>query len=594
MSHPVSTLCGRAPRGRGVAAAPGLGAVAAAGGACGAASPVGGRSGAIAVTIGEEDPRDPDRTEDLNMAADGTNETEAPIDSQARLLSIIDCAMDAIITVDEAHRVVMFNRAAERIFGVPAREAIGGSLDRFIPERFRGAHAGHVRSFGCTGVTTRAMGRLDTLCGLRADGREFPIEASISQTPSNGRRFFTVILRDISERQRLEQQLLQSQKMESIGRLAGGIAHDFNNLLMAMFNYLTLASRRLESGHPARGALTHVQEAAERAAALTRQLLAFARKQVVHQRVLCPRDVVVGLEPMLRRLLGEDVMLRAVLAPDTGNVRADGAQLEQVLMNLVVNSKDAMPRGGTLTIEAGNMVLDEAYCRTRVGTTPGEHVLISVTDTGVGMAPDVLARLFEPFFTTKPPGKGTGLGLATCHGIVKQSGGHIAVYSEPGRGTSMKVFLPRVLEEAAGSAPAGSEAEPVGGTETALLVEDSAMVRDLASAALRDAGYTVLSATGGSEALRAVAEHAGPIDLLVTDVVLPEMSGVKLAESLLRARPGMAVIYMSGYTDETIADHGVETARMAFLAKPFTMDTLLRKVREVLDGGKDRSRLRRR
>ncbi|MCC6677670.1 MAG: PAS domain S-box protein [Phycisphaerales bacterium] len=503
-------------------------------------------------------------------------------ESQTRLSQIIDSAMDAIITVDETQHIVMFNHAAERIFGVTATEAIGGPLDRLIPNRFRRAHGEHIRSFGRTGVTTRGMGRLQTLSGLRADGKEFPIEASISQAVAGGQRFFTVILRDVSERRALEEQLLQSQKMEGIGRLAGGVAHDFNNLLMAIFNYVALASNKVEPSHPAQAYLAQVHEAAERAATLTRQLLAFARKQVVSPRVLCPSEVVSGLEPLLRRLLGENLLLRTAIDDITGNVRADRTQLEQVIMNLAVNARDAMPRGGTLTIETGNVTLDDEYCRTRVGASPGEHVMLAVTDTGEGMSPDVLNRLFEPFFTTKPPGKGTGLGLATCHGIVKQSGGHIAVYSEPGRGTSVKVFLPRVTEAGAAAEASPVPSAPIGGTETILLAEDSEMVRALTLEALRNAGYTVISGANGPDALRAVGDRT--IDLLITDVVMPEMSGVELAATLARQRPGLRVIYISGYTEETVVHHGVEDRAGAFLAKPFMTTMLLRKVREVLDG----------
>ncbi len=501
-----------------------------------------------------------------------------------RLLSIIDSAMDAIITVDDEQHVVMFNQTAARVFGVPVAEAMGAPLARFIPDRFRKGHAEHVRSFGRTGATNREMGRLGTLSGLHADGREFPIEASISHAVSDGRRFYTVILRDISEKRRLEAQLLQSQKMEGIGRLAGGVAHDFNNLLMGIFNYLTLATRKLEADHPALAPLEHVKEAAERAASLTRQLLIFARKQVVRPTVLAPGDVVSGLAPMLQRLIGEDVKLRTVVAGNAGKVLADSSQLEQIVMNLALNARDAMPSGGTLTIEISNIRLDEAYCRNRVGATPGPHVMLAVTDTGTGMTPDVLSRLFEPFFTTKPPGKGTGLGLATCHGIVEQSGGHIAVYSEPGRGTSFKVFLKRIVDASAEDTSVEVDPEtPRGGIETILLVEDNAMVRDLAVDALREAGYHVLLAEDGLEALRLASAHPQPIDLLVTDVVMPEMSGVALAERLTAERPGLRVIFMSGYTDETIAHHGVEKGSSVFLSKPFMTDTLLVKVREVLD-----------
>ena len=505
----------------------------------------------------------------------------------AHLGAIIESAMDAFITVDESQKIVMFNRAAEKIFGVPASEAIGSPLERFIPERFRVSHAGHVKAFGQTHSTQRSMGLLGTLFGLRSDGKEFPVEASISHARSGGQSYFTVILRDVSEKMRLEAQLLQAQKMESIGRFAGGIAHDFNNLLMVMFNYLALATRRLEPEHPARPHLAHTQEVAERAAGLTRQLLAFARKQNLGPRTLNPRDVVSGIEPILRRMIGEDLQLKAVLSPDTGSVKADGSQLEQVLMNLAVNARDAMPKGGVLTIETGNVVLDEAYCRSRVGAVPGEHVMIAVTDSGSGMTPEVMARLFEPFFTTKPQGKGTGLGLATCHGIVSQHGGHISVYSELGRGTSFKIFLPRVDHGAAtpaGAAPAHTP--PRGGTETILLAEDSQLICDLAANALRESGYKVLAALDGQKALQLAKAHDGPIHLLVSDVVMPELSGADLAAAIIKDRPNVKVIYMSGYTEETISQHGVRGDGTNFIAKPFMISVLQNKVREVLDAAK--------
>ncbi|MEK6704037.1 MAG: ATP-binding protein [Planctomycetota bacterium] len=502
-------------------------------------------------------------------------------DSERRLQLIVESAMDGIVTIDESQRIVMFNAAAERIFGVAASEALGGTLTRFLPHRHRASHASHVQAFGKTGVSSRSMGNLGTISGVHADGTEFPIEASISQAVVGSHRYYTVILRDVSERRRLESQLLQAQKMEGVGRLAGGIAHDFNNLLMAIFNYLTLASRRLGPEHPVSASIAHAQRAAERAADLTRQLLTFARKQTVAHRVVCPRDVAAGLLSMLRRLIGEGVTLRVALDESTGNVRADAAQLEQVLVNLTINARDAMPAGGTLTIETRNETLDESYCRNRLGAAPGEHVLIAVSDTGTGMTPEVLARIFEPFFTTKPVGKGTGLGLATCQGIVKQSGGHIDVRSEPERGTSIRVFLPRVRSEVSQSVDASTTKAPPGGTETILLVEDSALVRELVSEELRDAGYAVLSAASGPEALRLMEIDGRPIDLLLTDVVMPEMSGVRLAELVL-ATQSPAVLYMSGHAEESLSQYGLDPALVAFIAKPFAGDTLLHRIRALL------------
>jgi len=519
----------------------------------------------------------------LLMAVDITDHpaAQAGLENERRLQRIVEAAMDGIITIDQTGRVIMFNTAAERIFGVTSAQALGGTLDRFLPPRMREGHGKHVAAFGHTGTSNRTMGNLGTLSGVRGDGTEFPMEASISHVTVGGQQFFTVILRDVSERKRLESQLLQAQKMEGVGRLAGGVAHDFNNLLMAIFNYLALASRRLGPDHPVTPSLTQANQAAQKAADLTRQLLTFARKQVVAPRVLSVRDVAAGLTPMLQRLIGEDVTLRTVFKEDTGNVRADPAQLEQVLVNLAINARDAMPHGGTLTIETYNEVLDESYCRTRIEAVMGEHVVLAVTDTGTGMSPEVQARIFEPFFTTKPVGKGTGLGLATCHGIVKQCGGHIGVYSEVGRGTAIRVYLQRVNSEASKhAAPAAPKPAP-GGSETVLLAEDSALVRELIADELRTAGYHVLTAESGPNALRVAAAYDRPIHLLLTDVVMPEMSGVQLAQELTAQRP-MPVIYMSGYTEETIEHHGVDPERVPFIAKPCMTETLLHMINQVL------------
>jgi two-component system cell cycle sensor histidine kinase/response regulator CckA len=501
----------------------------------------------------------------------------------SHLASIIDSAMDAIITVDDVQRIVMFNRSAARIFATRPEEALGSHLNRFIPERFRHAHSDHVRSFGKTGDTTRAMGRLGTLYGLRTDGKEFPIEASISQSITGGRTLYTVILRDISERMHLEEQLIQSQKMEGIGRLAGGVAHDFNNLLTVIFGYLGVASSQIEPDHRAQAALTHSREAAERAAKLTRQLLAFARKQIFTPRIFSVRDTISSVVPMLRRLIGEDVTLNVDLSPATGYVRADVGQFEQVIMNLTVNARDAMPSGGTLTISTRNQFLDEAYCRATAGASPGDHVVIDVADNGTGMPPEVLERLFEPFFTTKGPGKGTGLGLATCHGVIRQSGGHIAVKSTVDKGTTVSIYLPREPEDALAAFELKSATPASGGHETILLVEDNSMVRDLVHGSLTSAGYRVFAAENGSRAIHLAADTLGPIDLLVTDVVMPEMNGVRLAEAIQLTRPQIKVLYMSGYNEETILRHAAENQRIAFIPKPFTIDALLAKVRSVLD-----------
>ena len=387
---------------------------------------------------------------------------------------------------------------------------------------------------------------------------------------------------DIMERKRLESELRQAQKLEGIGQLAGGIAHDFNNLLTVITGRSHLVLAELPAAHALRRHVDLIQTTAERAAALTRQLLAFSRKQVLEPKVLDVNAVVTGLAPMLRRLIGENLEFAVVPAPELGPVKADPSQLEQVILNLAVNARDAMPQGGTLTIETANVELDETYARRHPGANAGRFVMLAVSDTGHGMDAAVKARIFEPFFTTKDPGKGTGLGLATVFGIVKQSGGSIGVYSEPGHGTTFKVYLPRV-DEAVDQTATAAAPTLARGSETILLVEDDDEVRALARETLDGHGYTVIPAAAPAEALRLAGSHSGPIHLLVTDVVLPQFSGRGLAERLAPEHRDLRVLYMSGYTDDSIVRQGMLEEGTAFLQKPFTPYTLLLKVREVLN-----------
>jgi two-component system cell cycle sensor histidine kinase/response regulator CckA len=419
----------------------------------------------------------------------------------------------------------------------------------------------------------------------RKDGSLIWIVENVSLLGSedDGEEILLGTVFDMTDRRRLEEQLLQSQKMEAVGRLAGGIAHDFNNLLTAVAGYSELLLRELPEGDPLRESAEEIRQAGNRAAALTQQLLAFSRRQVLEPRVLDLNAVITGMERMLRRVIGEDVELMTALDPELWRARADPGQIEQAILNLVVNARDAMPRGGRLTLETANVELDEKFAGHYATIHPGPHVMLAVSDTGVGMDADLQARLFEPFFTTKEHGKGTGLGLSTTYGIVKQSGGSIWVYSEPGHGTTFKIYLPRCeepLEDRAVPPPA-REAAP--GTETVLLVEDEPEVRRLVEKLLRLKGYRVLSAASPAEAVTISKRHEAAIELLLTDVIMPGMNGRELSRVLAANRPRMRVLYMSGYTDAAMSQQGILPPGTAFLSKPFTPEALSRKVRDVLD-----------
>jgi PAS domain S-box-containing protein len=388
---------------------------------------------------------------------------------------------------------------------------------------------------------------------------------------------------DITDQRALEAQLRHAQKMEAIGQLAGGVAHDFNNLLTVITGYSELLLQGLAADDASHRIVSEIRKAGERAARLTHQLLAFSRKQILAPVLLDLNAIVSDMEKMLRRLIGEDIELITVPDPALGRVKADPGQIEQVIVNLAVNARDAMPRGGKLTLATANVFLDEPYGRTHEEIAPGGYAMLAVADTGCGMDEETKSHLFEPFFTTKEVGKGTGLGLATVYGIVKQSGGHVEVDSRPGQGSTFKIFLPLAAEPDTGFAPQPADANHLQGRETILLVEDEVAVRRLALRILRQCGYTVMDAENGPEALSMVEAHAGPLDLLLTDVVMPRMSGRQLADQLLALRPQLKVLFLSGYTDDAIVRHGVQDTEVRFLQKPFTSASLARKVRQVLD-----------
>jgi PAS domain S-box-containing protein len=499
---------------------------------------------------------------------------------QRRLTTAIEQAAESAVITDAQGIVLYVNPAFEQITGYNWDEAVGQSM-RILKS---GKHdAAFYRELWTT-ISAAGVwhGRI---VNKKKDGTLYTVDTTISPVrDENGDIVNYVSLqRDVTSDLQLEEQYRQAQKMEAIGRLTAGIAHDFNNLLTAINGFAELAQFRLPPDDPVQELVGKVQYSGQRAASLVRQLLAFSRKQILEPQVLDLNAVVNDLNHMLQRIIGEDIQLKISLTPGLWPVKVDVAQIEQVIVNLAVNARDAMPRGGQLAIETANAVLDESYLAHHLEARLGEHILLAVGDTGIGMSPEVKTHLFEPFFTTKERGRGTGLGLATVYGIVKQSGGHIWVYSEEGIGTTFKIYLPRaqgatrrfVWAEAAGVPPSGSE--------TILLVEDDANVRELVQRVLQGQGYTLLTAPGAQEALGLAAQHSGLIHLLLVDVVMPDMSGQALVRSLARTYPDLKILFMSGYTDEIIAHHGVLDPDVAFLQKPFNAMTLARKVRQVLD-----------
>jgi PAS domain S-box-containing protein len=503
--------------------------------------------------------------------------------SEAGFRSVVEDAPYGIYRASTSGRFLQVNPALQKMLGYQLVEEL---LRRDLAsEIFR--HAGEYQRLTEALTGTEEVKDIE-LEWKRQDGTPITVRCSGRRiNDENGApAYFEVFAEDVTEKRILEKQLRMAQKMEAIGRLSGGIAHDFNNLLGVIIGYSRVLNKALTTNTALREHAVEIEKAGQRAASLTKQLLAFSRQQVLTPAVLNLNTLASDMEKMLPRLLGEDIEVSLLLDPELGDVKADQSQVEQVIMNLAVNARDAMPLGGKLKIQTSNVELDQAYTWNHPGSKVGSYVLLAVTDTGTGMDAGTLTHIFEPFFTTKERGKGTGLGLATVYGVVKQSNGYIWVDSAPGKGASFQIYLPRHVGQPAADEQIIDSSEKLRGTETILLVEDAEPLRKLAQAFLEAGGFRVLSAESGESALEVMASFGGTFDLLLTDVVMPGINGRVLAEQMLPRQPGMRVLYMSGYTDSFIAGHGVLDPGTHLLHKPFTEEILIRKVREVLDGGK--------
>lgn len=517
--------------------------------------------------------------------SDRKRASEALSLSEASFRSVIENAPYGIYRANASGKFLRVNPALQRMLGYETQEELSrANLATDIyrdPQEHRRANNLFAGTQGFD-VEVEWKRKDGTPLKARCSGRLIEGEQGESQGESN----FEVFVEDVTEKRVLERQLHMAVKMEAVGRLSGGIAHDFNNLLGVIIGYAQVMKRKLKSGEDLFEYAEEIEKAGQRAASLTRQLLAFSRKQVLAPAILNLNALISDMGKMIHRLIGEDIELVMKLDPAIGSVKADHGQIEQVVMNLAVNARDAMPGGGKLALETSMATFDKAYTRQHPGSKAGNQVMFSVSDTGMGMSAETLIHIFEPFFTTKELGKGTGLGLATVYGVVKQSGGYISVDSKIGQGSSFKVYLPLIQEPVVAAASAATASESFRGSETVLVVEDAEALRKLSVTLLEEHGYQVLSAANGSEALELAQKDTRRIDLLLTDVIMPGLGGHALAQRLVALRPGLKVLYMSGYTDSSIGQHGVLEEGITLLSKPFTEEELVRKIREVLDSGK--------
>lgn len=533
---------------------------------------------------------DPDNKEISISARDITEPMPAEESLRCReeyYRALIENITDLITVVAADGTILYESTSLERIMGYSPDEVIGkNNFDFLHPDDVPSLLARFTKGIGNPSAVEPFKAR------IRHKNGSWRIVEGVGKNllddPAVGGIVFTS--RDITERKRLEEQFLQSQKMETIGRLAGGVAHDLNNILTVILSYAGFVRDALPADSPIKEDIAEVLTASKRATSLIRQILAFSRRQVIRPQVINLNVLILEMDKMLRRLIGEDVRFVTIPGPDLGCVRVDPGQMEQVIANLAVNARDAMPSGGKLLIETANVTIGQEIMDRHMDALPGNHVMLAVSDTGIGMTEEVKSHLFEPFFTTKGPGKGSGLGLATVYGIVRQHKGAIWAYSEPGRGTTFKIYLPR-CEDLPGALPLELSAQPsLGGTETVLVVEDEVSVRKATERTLKRLGYTILQAQCGEDALLAAEGHTGEIHLLLTDIVMPGMNGRELARRISARRPGIKVIFMSGYTDTVIKNNGTLPNGMEFLQKPFSADTLAAKVRKTLDNSRPPSR----